>query len=452
MSYTVFPPGFESRIRQSRPDAEQFLASLQHDPVWSVRLHPRRIGHQLTLAEHVPWCNGGYYLSEKPLYTLNPFFHAGHFYPQEASSLFLDYALRHLHNQLPDAPRVLDLCAAPGGKSSLVASFLDGKGLLVSNEVIRSRAWILRENMVKWGYANTVVTQNDPADFGRLSGFFDLMVVDAPCSGEGMFRKDKGAVQEWSVENTVLCAGRQRRILMDAWDALKTGGFLIYSTCTFSPDENELNMQWLQQQQSVRWVKLPVDPQWEIAEVDPVGYGFYPHRSRGEGFYMAIAQKMDGPSDWSPRKEKSKSSPDAPREWLANTDSMKIVAWNSQVVAMPANQAAAVAQIQQTCHILHAGVVLGEPSRKGFLPAAELPFSLEVAPLAFPQVDISVPDALSYLKGNWTAGTPAAGGWNLVVCRGARLGFVKAIGHRMNNYFPKEWRIRMNIDNYIDEE
>ena len=291
-----FPSEFILRIKKQFDDADAFLEGLQRNAVLSVRMHPLRQHHNLPLSEVVPWCPDGYYLSQKPRYTLNPLFHCGNFYPQEASSMFLWQVLQRVKPMLPHQPVVLDLCAAPGGKSTLMASFFKEEGLLVSNEVIRSRAWILRENIIKWGYANCMVTNNDPADFKKLPGLFDVLLLDAPCSGEGMFRKDASAMREWSVQNAELCAQRQRRIIMDAWDCLREDGILIYSTCTFNPAENEENMRWLQQQANVEFIDVEVDVNWGLERVDfehGCGYAFYPHRVLGEGFFVAVLQKKE---------------------------------------------------------------------------------------------------------------------------------------------------------------
>src|SRR5574344_2855112 len=214
---------------------ESFLRALEEDAPVSVRLNPvKSFGFQEE--GKVPWCEQGYYLSERPTFTFDPLFHSGCYYVQEASSMFLDAVLRHYVSR---PVRMLDLCAAPGGKSTLACSALPEGSLLVANELIRSRAQILSENLIKWGYPNCIATNNDPKDFSFLRGFFDLIIVDAPCSGEGMFRKDANALQEWSPENVDLCSKRQLRILYDIWDCLAPEGTLIYSTCTFNERENE---------------------------------------------------------------------------------------------------------------------------------------------------------------------------------------------------------------------
>ena len=246
----TLPALFEERMRKLLPEeAEAFFTALQTEPPVSIRLNPgkpvpiSRLFSDEQIGLPVTWCESAYYLKSRPVFTLDPCLHSGTYYVQEASSMFL----HHIFGQiLPAHPvRVLDLCAAPGGKSTLIASRLSSDSLLVSNEVIRSRAGILKENMIKWGASHVVVTNNDPADFHNLKGAFDIIVVDAPCSGEGMFRKDPNAIQEWSENNLQLCSERQQRILADIWPCLKPGGFLVYSTCTYNPGENEAILELL---------------------------------------------------------------------------------------------------------------------------------------------------------------------------------------------------------------
>ncbi len=263
--------------------ADGLTASAQHESA-------------LPLAAPVPWCCKGHYLAHRPLFTLDPLFHAGAYYVQEASSMFLEQVLKRY---LPDHPvAMLDLCAAPGGKSTHARSLLPEGSLLVSNEVMRNRAQILAENITKWGNADVVVTQSDPADFASLEETFDIMLTDVPCSGEGMFRKDEGAVSDWSVENVELCRQRQRRILGDAWPCLKPGGLLIYSTCTYNTAENEENVRWICQTLGAEVLPVEVLPEWQItgnllADSDFPVYRFLPHRTRGEGLFMAVMRKHD---------------------------------------------------------------------------------------------------------------------------------------------------------------
>ena len=287
-------------------DESAFRAAHDHRPPVSVRLHPVKGREVFANEETVPWFAGGRYLPERPVFTLDPSYHAGAYYVQEASSMFLAQLLQQAIGGRTNL-RVLDLCAAPGGKSTLIASMLDPDSLLVSNEVIRTRASILEENMCRWGYMNSWITSNDPRDIGRLSGYFDIIVVDAPCSGSGLWRKDPAALNEWSNANVQLCGERQQRILADIWPALKTNGILIYATCSYSPQEDENILTWLASDLlAVSQPALPIPAQWGIEPVSApgtiTGYRCYPHKVKGEGFFIAALSKTeDTPSVKVPR-------------------------------------------------------------------------------------------------------------------------------------------------------
>ena len=267
-------------------DYAAFEQALQSPPPVSVRVNDK-LKNYTPSAYRVPWCDSGYYLDERPLFTADPFLHAGVYYVQEASSMFLKHVVKSF---LADAVCVLDLCAAPGGKSTLLLESLPDNTLLVSNEIIRSRAQILAENITKWGNPNVVVTNNAPKDFQQLPQFFDAVLVDAPCSGEGMFRKDAGAIQEWSMQNVQNCAIRQKDILQDVWDSLKDNGLLIYSTCTYNREENEEQIAWICSELGAEHLEIDISEFNGIVESD-YGYRFYPHKIRGEGLFMAVLRK-----------------------------------------------------------------------------------------------------------------------------------------------------------------
>lgn len=284
----MFPAEFINVLRESAgPErAGRILSALMQDPEVSVRVNPFKLSldalraHFGNLAgEAVAWApDEGFYLRGRPSFTLDPLFHAGAYYVQEASSMYVGALLDRAADGLGrhSGLRVLDLCAAPGGKSTQLLSHLDDTSLLVANEVVPARATTLAENIARWGCSNVAVTNSDPSAFTALRGFFDVVVVDAPCSGEGMFRKDDRAVAEWSPGNVRLCAVRQRRILGDVWPALAPGGFLIYSTCTFNRLEDEDNVDWI------------------AAELGAECLGmrhFWPGEDRGEGFFAALLQK-----------------------------------------------------------------------------------------------------------------------------------------------------------------
>ena len=252
------------------------------DPEVSIRLNPRKLSAEAVLAhnpdlEPVPWCPDAFYLKERPAFTFDPLLHAGAYYVQEASSM---YVAKVLQEFMPTGKPLLalDLCAAPGGKSTLLQSLLPEGSLLISNEPIAKRAQVLAENMQKWmmgqpeSAPQSIVTQNYPADFGALTGQVDILLTDVPCSGEGMFRKEEDARKDWSLENVMMCQQRQRDILNDIWHVLKPGGLLIYSTCTFNRFEDEDN------------TRIICDGMGGFCVFER---HFLPGRDRGEGFYLA---------------------------------------------------------------------------------------------------------------------------------------------------------------------
>src|SRR6187401_1669759 len=259
--------------------------------VTSIRINPSKKSEIVNLKSKISWTDHGYYLETRPSFTFDPLFHAGCYYVQEASSMFLAQALKQTVD-LSQPLKVLDLCAAPGGKSTHLLSLISKESLLVSNEVIRSRANILTDNIVKWGCSNVIVTNNDPRDFQRLENYFDVIVVDAPCSGSGLFRRDPEAIGEWSEQNVALCSQRQQRILADVLPALKNGGVLIYSTCSYSRQEDELIAEWLKDELKINNEELIISPEWNIVQSD-VGYRLWPDKVKGEGFFIACFRKND---------------------------------------------------------------------------------------------------------------------------------------------------------------
>jgi 16S rRNA C967 or C1407 C5-methylase (RsmB/RsmF family)/NOL1/NOP2/fmu family ribosome biogenesis protein len=439
------------------------------DRVTSLRVNPAKWGEgPEEVAEHfasghagmewVPWSSNGYYLPERPSFTFDPLFHAGAYYVQEASSMFLEQALRQTADLLRPL-RVLDLCAAPGGKSTLLQSLLSADSLLVSNEVIRNRANILQENMVKWGGGNVVVTSNDPHDLGRLENYFDVIVVDAPCSGSGLFRREPEAVREWSMDNVRLCSQRQRRILADSWPALGQDGLLIYSTCSYSREENEDILDWIVEDLGATGCRLEVAPGWKIVETEgrrgAFGYRFYPDRVRGEGLYVACVRKTGG-SAFAPSRKKGTV------ERLPGKETERLGSWvwadrglanpgmanpglaffrHAELIhAIPEPLLPELSVLQSACYLRRAGVPLGKWSVKEFIPEHDLALSTLVQP-EVPVLSLSREQALSYLRKDELAVDTDRRGWMLVQYLGLNLGWIKALPGRINNYYPKEWRI-----------
>lgn len=430
---------------------EAFIAAHQQVAVTSVRLNPYKVSGAFADNELVPWCSEGRYLDVRPVFTLDPLFHAGAYYVQEASSMFLQQALKAT---VPDNNnlRVLDLCAAPGGKSTLIASLLGKDSLLVSNEVIRTRASILEENMSRWGYMNTWVTSNDPKDFGKLKGYFDVIVVDAPCSGSGLFRKDERALGEWSEANVALCSGRQQRILADVWPALKEGGVLIYATCSYSPQEDEEILDWLTESFEVKGLDVPIQNEWGIVETTSnkglKGYRFSPDKVRGEGFFLAAVQKLDSESAMKPVKYKSsvdKKLQEQTKHLLDAEYSVLPIDKENYSAIYPSHEAD-YHILKQAVYLRKTGLQLGMPTAKEWVPAHDVALSID-RNKNLPVVELNREQALRFLKKEDFELPVNDKGWFVMQYEGLGLGWIKSIGNRFNNYLPKHWRIRMDIDN-----
>jgi 16S rRNA C967 or C1407 C5-methylase (RsmB/RsmF family)/NOL1/NOP2/fmu family ribosome biogenesis protein len=417
------------------------------EQVVSVRFNPAKDPGttSLPLAAAIPWTQYGHYLSKRPSFTFDPLFHAGTYYVQEASSMFLEQALLQ-HADISQPLNVLDLCAAPGGKSTHLQSLLSSESLLVSNEVIKARASILVENITKWGSANVVVTNNDPQHFARLSGFFDVLVVDAPCSGSGLFRRDPAAIEEWSPANVQLCQGRQQRILADVWPALREDGLLIYSTCSYSPEEDEAILDWLCESFEVATLRMEAGNEG-IVEIQSMkgayGYRFYPDRVKGEGFFLAALRKKS--EEDQPRLKVKIPDKLAAKEvaalkpWVM-TEGMQFLKQGTQVYAFPEARVNDLAVLQGALYLQYAGTGIGEPIRDKLVPDHALALSPLLAP-GIASVELVFDDAISFLqRKDFTVETKR--GWQLVTFRKQPLGWINALPNRINNYYPREWRIR----------
>lgn len=446
------PSAFIKRMQKQLPDAPDFFEALQTVSPVSIRLNPAKLSSPETpffkdlLLSDVDWCRNAFYLDKRPVFTLDPCLHAGGYYVQEASSMFLDQVLRQI---LPEKPiRVLDLCAAPGGKSTLLASALPAGSLLVANEVIRTRASILKENLIKWGGDNIVITNNDPAHFSSLKNCFDLILVDAPCSGEGMFRKDEKAVTEWSERNLQLCSERQQRILKDIWDTLKPGGHLIYSTCTYNPAENEEILCWLTKHYQARSISVEHALR-EALTATPHGYQFYPHKIKGEGFFIGVIQKTEETADYPKLKKGRKNVPRLPDELqklLPAEQDFSCYNLENKIGILPATHADFIETIDKQLHILYKGCELAEIIGRKFRmqQALALYQNLNKTEVLCREVDTET--ALRYLKKEDITLDAPIGSWVLITHQHTGLGWGKSLGNRLNNYYPKEWRIRMSTD------
>lgn len=420
--------------------AAALFAALDRPPSVSVRLHPRRIA-----GDRLDWClraglpadrllsvcPDGVLLRKKPVFTLDPLFHAGCYYVQEASSMSLQ-SLAPCLEECPE-PRVLDLCAAPGGKTTHLLSMLDGRGMLVCNEVIASRATVLADNVAKWGYP-AVVTSSDPADFAALDGFFDVVVVDAPCSGEGMFRKDPASRLQWNAESPAFCAARQRRILKDVWPALRPGGILAYSTCTFNAEEDGGTVSFVT---------------GELGAECLSARHFYPGEAEGEGFFLALLRKDGDVPARTPRSRTGKgpraaraTAPYRGRIPGLDTGSLLLFSREELIKGIPPSWAGVLEVLEERLRVIRSGIALARVRGKDLVPESDAAWSLLPRTGELPRVELSREEALAYLRG--TAPVPAGvRGYAEAAFGGYPLGYFKCLGNRSNNLYPAHLRIRM---------
>ena len=378
------------------------------DSSTSIRLNPFK-GMLGPEGAPVPWNPLGRILRERPVFTLDPLFHAGCYYVQDSSAMFVGALFRRLLPEvLRPGIRVLDLCAAPGGKTTDLAASLrescGGDFLLVSNEVMRARSRILLDNVAVWGDPNVVVTSVDPAAFASLRGYFDVIVADVPCSGEGMFRKDPRAREEWSPEVVDLCAARQKRILADVWPSLKSGGVLIYSTCTYEEKENDDNLKWAAQELGGRIVEPTSEYSAHGVRTTDCGNLLHDGEVPGEGQWTGALFKEGG--DRSGAGDKS----------------------------------------LDTLHPLRRGVPEGEWKGRDFIPSPDWALSLDFERGRYPEAEVDRLTALKFLhRDSISLSSDAPRGYNVITYMGRPLGFVKNLGNRCNNLHPQARRILMDI-------
>ncbi|MBR5465456.1 MAG: methyltransferase domain-containing protein [Alistipes sp.] len=450
------PERFLTRTREQLgvEEAERLFAALDGEQPTSIRLHPLRgVVEGLPIARPIPWSEHGRYLSERPSFTLDPAFHGGAYYVQEASSQFVERLLP----AACEGMRVLDLCAAPGGKTTLYASKVGPKGLVVANEIDRKRVQILADNVRKWGMGNVAVTCGDAEMAARMESWYDVVAVDAPCSGEGMFRKDDVARQEWSEQNVRICAERQDEILSNAWRALRAGGTLIYSTCTFNREEDEGTLErfldWASEEVEAA-DEVALDADWGIV-TGRVGafqtFRFMPHRAVGEGFFAAVVRKAEDAG--SGRLPKAKRSVIAPvdkqsvaelKRWVSEPDAMAFGQAGDTCYGWFKEQAEAVKRLSELVSVVYSGVAMGQLFKGKLKPDQALAHFVGLRREAVPVAELTRAESLCYLRKQEVAAESFAEGMNLVVCQGLPLGFAKRIGGRVNNLYPNVLRILKN--------
>jgi len=447
----VFPENFlESLSGEPGFDPENFINThLNIESPTSIRVNPFKKSSFKT-DQQVPWCADGYYLDKRPSFTFDPLFHAGCYYVQEASSMFVEHILKHIR-QNDEAIKVLDLCAAPGGKSTLIDSAIKTTDLLVSNEIIKSRVPVLCDNLNRWGTANTIVTNNDPKDMGRLTGFFDIILADAPCSGSGMFRKDPAAINEWSEANVNLCHQRQERILADIYPALKGEGYLIYSTCSYSHQENEDILDWLCAEFDMETIRIPINDDWGVVETKSGkqkawSYRFYPGKVKGEGLFAACLKKKDETAH--PSNFKSKNNQKLPakelaliKSYLNNPDDFYFFKVNDDWLAINQAHKDSLDTLQRHLYIKKSGIRIGKVMGNDLVPDHELALSIYINKETVLQTELNYDQAIQYLRRENIDLNTTDRGWSLMCYEGHPLGWAKLLPNRVNNYFPKELRI-----------
>ena len=432
-------------------EAMALCEALATEPTTSVRLNPLKMTTSKWESRKVEWSRWGYLLDARPSFTLDADFHAGAYYVQEASSQFAGYIMSQAlgGEQECEGKYILDMCAAPGGKSTHYATLVGERGLVVANEINRSRAAVLADNARKWGLGNMVVSCNDSSRFRQVEEWFDAVAVDAPCSGEGMFRKDASARDEWSTQAVKHCAERQRSILADVWDALKPGGVLLYSTCTFNREENEDNVQWICEALGAEVLPIAYESTWGITE-GSVGYHFYPHRAKGEGFYLCALRKNDDEEVRTVKIKTPKNSPACPhpeflgamRSWLQHPEEWAIRYVDRFATAYPIKYKELIDWLSTQLTCISTGFGLGEERGRGIAPQHSLSMAKDLNKEAFPTVALSREQALSYLRTEALSLVDVPLGLLLLTYEGVPLGFAKNVGNRQNNLYPNEWRIR----------
>lgn len=447
------PLDFVENMRRQLGDAEaqSLFESLDGMSPVSVRLNPHK-WRGGEWGETVPWCRWGRYLDVRPQFTVDIPFVAGGYYVQESGSQFIEYILR---DEELEGRRVLDMCAAPGGKSTLYSSLVGPQGLVVANEYVRNRANVLADNIRKWGLGNVVVTNNDPSHIAPFEQWFDVVAVDAPCSGEGMFRKDEVARAEWSNKAVDLCVSRQISILEQAWQSLRAGGLFIYSTCTFNDREDEgilryMSQKWGEQICASRELSLPEE--WGVEQLrvgDFQGFRFYPHRAKSEGFFVAVARKRDDVGGrMATPKPRKKIIADAPKQtvaelsrWVVCPEKLRFAQVGEQNYCYAASQYEAVKALSQSLTVIYSGVEMGQIFKGKLKPEWPLSQSVWYNETVVPAVECDVATTLDYLRKKDIPATEFAEGINLIKCDGYRVGFVKKIGNRINNTYPNSLKI-----------
>lgn len=443
-------------------EAEFIETHLQPKEITSIRINTQKIStldieelsnnYNLNISHKVPWCKEGFYLKSRPKFTFDPLLHAGAYYVQEASSMFLSLILEQLF-QKEEEKIILDLCASPGGKSTLLTNYFT-QGLIVSNEVIKQRATVLVENITKWGAANCIVTNNDPKDFNALTNYFDLVVVDAPCSGSGLFRKDVTAIDEWSLQNVNLCSQRQQRILADIIPSIKEDGYLIYSTCSYSKQENEDILDWLTNEFDCVSVAIQLHTDLGVVETTSdinkaFGYRFYPNKIEGEGFFIAVLKFSNQLNKKVSKLNKlipiTLNESNIVREHMLNFENYQFFKHNSNIICFSSMFYHELQTIASYLYIKKAGIEVGIIKGNTLIPAHDLAVSI-LCLQNFKKISLPLEVILQYLSKKVVIIDTDIRGWALINYKSINIGWIKVLDNRVNNYYPTNWRIMASIN------
>lgn len=431
------PEQFLKRMKSQLPSGEfaEFIHALDSSPPVSVRLNPGKMKKKIN-AKPVPWCEWGYYLPYRPNFASDPHWHAGMYYVQEASSMMTGKAIAKARSLCGSSVRMLDLCAAPGGKSTLASNLLRTDDMIVCNEVIRPRTGVLTENVIKYGYPNVVISSNDSADFAKMGQVFDIILADVPCSGEGLFRKDPGAMQHWSDENIRTCELRQKRILQDIIRCLKPGGFIVYSTCTWNPGENEAQIEMLT---AKGFELLEFDDEFAAGGI----FQAYPHRLNGEGFFLALLRNTDGDhvNETTPAG-KTYDRKDIQVSELIDDSGIEIRQLQDKTKAASFATFTFMEKYGSRLRTLQWGCDVSVLQGKENVPSATLPFSMLFKRHALINTELERKDVLAYLNRQSLPCSSAQTAYTVISYKGLPVGLGKIVKTRINNLFPKEWMLR----------
>jgi 16S rRNA C967 or C1407 C5-methylase (RsmB/RsmF family)/NOL1/NOP2/fmu family ribosome biogenesis protein len=404
----------------------------------SLRLNPFKLIKNWSIDNFdISFSKYGKYTNNLPNYNADPLFYAGTYTIQEANPMSLEYVLSNTVDLSKDL-RILDLCASPSGKNTHIASLITPESILVSNEVISTRSDILADNMTKLGTMNTIVTSNDPKDFGKLTGFFDVVVIDPPNSGSGLFRKNPDAIKDWSLENVELFAQKQKRIISDAWACLKEGGILIYSTSSYSPAENEEVMDWVCE-------KYGATNALATETLKEGSLRFYPNE-KGEGFFISALKKNNPEKETyvrsgRPIKNNSRRTQrEVFRPWIKDIDNYNWYDVKDEFFLINSEHEYLVNVLQSYLHIRKAGVKMGKVAGKDLIPDHQLALSLYLTD-NINRVELTKEEALKYLRREDFTLDQAQKGWSLMTFENFGLGWAKILHNRINNYYPKEYKV-----------